>query len=174
MKRSSVGTIALAALTALTTAAWAQHGAGAGGHGGGAAQHGAPAGAANEGSHGAGASAAGSGNAANFQTRLANNPNLSARLQALLPPNVPLGIAAAGFKNQGQFIAALHVANNLNIPFDQLKMDMLENQDSLGAAIRALRPDLSSQTVNTDLKIAQKQAKADVQESNQVAQNTER
>jgi hypothetical protein len=33
--------------------------------------------------------------------------------------------ASAGFKNQGQFIAALHVSQNLNIPFSDLKAVML-------------------------------------------------
>ena len=32
---------------------------------------------------------------------------------------------ASGFKSQGQFIAALHVSHNLNIPFDQLKTDRM-------------------------------------------------
>src|SRR5439155_26462097 len=36
-------------------------------------------------------------------------------------PILTLQAASAGFKNQGQFIAALHVSHNLNIPFDQLK-----------------------------------------------------
>ena len=33
--------------------------------------------------------------------------------------------ASAGFKNQGQFLAALHVSQNLNIPFADLKTAML-------------------------------------------------
>jgi hypothetical protein len=33
-------------------------------------------------------------------------------------------MAESGFKNHGQFIAALHVSKNLNIPFDQLKAKM--------------------------------------------------
>lgn len=76
-----------------------------------------------------------------------------------------LAEAAMGFKNQGQFIAALHVSHNLNISSDQLKMDMMTNHDSLGAAIRNLRPDLSFSTVNTDVKVAERQARTDVQQS---------
>src|SRR5207248_2067344 len=49
------------------------------------------------------------------------NPQLKARVQHLLPANMSLNDAAAGFRNQGQFIATLHVANNLNIPFTELK-----------------------------------------------------
>jgi hypothetical protein len=50
--------------------------------------------------------------------------------------------AAAGFKNRGQFIAALHVCHNLDIPFAQLKADMTgtEHHYSLGKAIHDLKP----------------------------------
>lgn len=175
MKRSIL-TIALAAATALTTAAWAQHGGGAAGHGGAAGPPSFAGSASSNGANGSGHQAAngantGSGHAADFESRLASNPNLSSRLQALLPPNTTLADAAMGFKNQGQFIAALHVSHNLGIDFNALKMDMLTNHDSLGAAIKAMRPDLSSKTVNTDVKDAERQAKNDVQEANEVAEN---
>src|SRR5437899_9269520 len=49
------------------------------------------------------------------------NPQLKARVQRLLPAKMSLNDAVTGFRNQGQFIAALHVSNNLNIPFIQLK-----------------------------------------------------
>jgi hypothetical protein len=176
MKRSSILTIALAATTALTTAAWAQHGAGAVGHGGAAGPPSFAGVTSSHGSNGSGHQDAnspntGSGRAADFESRLASNPNLSSRLQALLPPNTTLADAAMGFKNQGQFIAALHVSHNLGIDFNALKMDMLTSHDSLGTAIKALRPDLSTQTVKTDVKDAERQAKNDVQEANEVAEN---
>jgi hypothetical protein len=180
MKRSSIFTLALAALAALTTAVWAQHGGGPPSQGAAAGHSGPPPFVAGGSSHAANGTAhqdakapdTGSGNTANFESRLANNPNLSSRLQSLLPPNMTLADAAMGFQNQGQFIAALHVSHNLNIPFDQLKMDMLANHDSLGAAIRKLRPDLSSKTVNADVKEAERQAKSDVQEANEVGENS--
>ena len=53
--------------------------------------------------------------------KIAANPALVARLQPLLPSHTTLASAATGFKNQGQFIAALHVSHNLNIPFAKLK-----------------------------------------------------
>jgi hypothetical protein len=176
MKRSSILTIALAATLALTTAAWAQHGAGAAGHGGAAGPPSFSGATSSHGSNGSGHQGAndsnsGSGHAADFESRLASNPNLSSRLQALLPPNTTLADAAMGFKNQGQFIAALHISHNLGIDFNSLKMDMLTKHDSLGAAIKALRPDLSSQIVKTDMKDAERQAKNDVQEANEVAEN---
>jgi hypothetical protein len=186
MKRTSLLTIVLAATTALTTAAWAQHGGGVGGGHGAAGSHdGPPSFAADGGSHGSNGSShegngsshdantnTGSGHAADFATRLENNTKLSSRLQNLLPAGETLSAAAMGFKNQGQFIAALHVSQNLNIPFDTLKMQMLTNHESLGAAIRALRPDLTSKTVNTDVKDAERQAKNDVAEANEVAENS--
>ena len=180
MKRTSLLTFALAATTALTTAAWAQHGGGVGGgHGAAGGHDGPPSIAADAGSHGHGSSHDANTNGANngsshsgdFVTRLENNTNLSSRLQNMLPAGETLAQAAMGFKNQGQFIAALHVSQNLNIPFDTLKMQMLSSHESLGAAIRVLRPDLTSKTVNTDVKDAEQQGKTDVQEANEVAEN---
>jgi hypothetical protein len=168
MKRSSIGTIALAATTVLTTAVWAHRGGGAGGPGG-------PTSLAAHGQSHAKATAPSkdSDRSADFESRLASNSQLSSRLQSLLPPKTTLQTAASGFKNQGQFVAALHVSHNLNIPFDQLKTAMMTTKhDSLGAAIRKLRPDLDSKTVNSNLKLAERQAKTDVQASNRVAESS--
>jgi hypothetical protein len=68
------------------------------------------------------------------------NPKLQARLQAMLPPGMTLEEAAAGYRNQGQFVASLHVANNLGIPFEDLKFQMVDQQASLGQAIQTLKP----------------------------------
>src|SRR5882672_6354304 len=84
---------------------------------------------------------------------LAKNSALASRLQPLLPAGTNLQTAATGFKNLGQFVAAVHVAHNLNIPFDQLKTLMTGlNHDSLGRAIGALEPNLSHATVKSDVK----------------------
>ncbi|MGB7219087.1 MAG: hypothetical protein WBD07_09790 [Vicinamibacterales bacterium] len=78
--------------------------------------------------------------------RIATKPQLSAKLQALLPPNITLDEAAAGFKNQGQFIAALHVSHNLEIPFDLLKASMTGPEPkSLGQSVKALRPTVDAE-----------------------------
>jgi hypothetical protein len=156
MKHSSVWTTTLAIGACLTTAAWGQHGAG-GIHGAG----GPPDSHATD--KGPSSSAT-----THFETRLANNPSLSARLQPLLPANTTLQAAASGFKNQGQFIAALHVSHNLGIPFDQLKTEMTgSDRGSLGKAIQDLRPTLSSKTVHGSVKRADHQTKADLQESSE-------
>jgi len=84
----------------------------------------------------------------NVSARLASNPALSARVQPLLPAGFTVATASAGFRNQGQFIAALHVSRNLGIPFDKLRAELPEKHpDSLGQAVHDLRPDLSRSTV---------------------------
>jgi hypothetical protein len=95
--------------------------------------------------------------------RIDRNPRLAARLEALLPPNTTLADAAKGFKNQGQFIAALHVAHNLDIPFDQLKADMTgANKYSLGKAIHELKPTADA---NAEVKKADREADTDIEAS---------
>lgn len=95
-----------------------------------------------------------------FAQRIANNPQLAARLQALLPSGMKLADAASGFKNQGQFIAALHVSHNLDIPFDKLKAEMTgADHDSLGKAIHELKPAANAKEA---AKTAEKEADEDV------------
>ena len=92
--------------------------------------------------------------------RIAGNPALAARLQPLLPSGTTLAAAADGFKNEGQFIAALHVSRNLNIPFAQLKAEMTgSDRDSLGQAIHDLQPTANAKAA---AKTAHHQARADL------------
>jgi hypothetical protein len=87
-------------------------------------------------------------------------PQLAARLQPLLPPGTTLAQAAQGFRNQGQFIAALHVSKNLGIPFAQLKAEMTgKDHDSLGRAIQELRPTADAQAA---ARQAENEAHADL------------
>jgi hypothetical protein len=86
--------------------------------------------------------------------KIASKPKLSSKLQAMLPTGMTLNQASLGFKNQGQFIAALHVSQNLGIPFADLKTAMTginpnlppgttqtsTSTMSLGQAIQKLRP----------------------------------
>jgi hypothetical protein len=91
--------------------------------------------------------------------KLDGNPKLSAKLQSLLPAGTDLKTAAAGFKNFGQFVAAVHVSHNLGIPFDQLKAKMTgDNAESLGKAIKELKPDADAKA---EVKKAQQQAQED-------------
>jgi hypothetical protein len=91
--------------------------------------------------------------------KLADNPKLESKLQGLLPPGTDLQAAAAGFKNLGQFVAAVHVSKNLGIPFDQLKAAMTGNPPlSLGKAIQQLDPSANAKAA---VKTAEKQAHQD-------------
>lgn len=92
-------------------------------------------------------------------TPLTVPPNVVSKVQPLLPAGTDIATASNGFKNVGQFIAAVHVSNNLSIPFDQLKTKMTSTPaESLGQAIHNLKPDANSAN---EVKKAQKQAKAD-------------
>ena len=67
------------------------------------------------------------------------NPQLRARLEAMLPSGMTLEEAAEGFRNQGQFIAALQQSKNHDISFADLKAEMTgDNALSLGQAMRKL------------------------------------
>jgi hypothetical protein len=98
-------------------------------------------------------------------TLLAQNKNLASKLSALLakqnPPITDLQAASMGFKNLGQFVSAVHVSNNLNIPFAQLKT-AIQSDGSLGKAIKALRPDADAKA---ETKTAKKQTDEDMRES---------
>ena len=95
--------------------------------------------------------------------KLSTNTKLAATLQALLPPGTNLQTAAQGFKNLGQFVAAVHVANTLGIPFDQLKAKITgPNAEKLGQAIHELAP---TADVKAAIKQAKRQAEADLEGS---------
>ena len=100
-----------------------------------------------------------------ISAKLASNPKLAAKLQALLPPGTDLTAASQGFKNLGQFVAAVHVSKNLGIPFDQLKAKMTGPPPmSLGKAIQALDPQANAKAA---LKTAEKQAHQDLESTEQ-------
>jgi hypothetical protein len=111
---------------------------------------------------------------------------LGARIEKMLPSTMTLNTASAGFRNQGQFIAAVHVSQNLGIPFADLRATMLglplpsahtptigtaapgtttatstttSSPLSLGQAIQKLRPSANS---TTEAARAQTQATADL------------
>lgn len=73
------------------------------------------------------------------------NPKLVARLQGMLPAGMTVEQAALGFRNQGQFIAAVQVSNNLGIPFADLKTSMVTDGLSLGRSIQQWKPTLDGE-----------------------------
>jgi len=179
MQRSSIWTVSLAAALSLTGAAWAEHEGGgghrpAGGHGTTptfAKQRGSDeAHEARESHSGAKtSSAAGANSASRLMTRLMNDPTLSARLLALMPmgsTKTNLMNAAKGFRNLGQFIAALHAVKDLNDPkitLATLKAEMTgSDHDSLGQAIHELDPTINATTLKADVTKARQEARADL------------
>jgi hypothetical protein len=71
---------------------------------------------------------------------LPKNPKLAAKLQGMLPAGLAVDQAALGFRNQGQFVAAVNVSRNLGIPFVDLKTAMVNDGLSLGQSIQRLKP----------------------------------
>lgn len=103
---------------------------------------------------------------AEINQRLEQNHTLSASLQSLLPAGTNLQDASKGFKNLGQFVAAVHVSHNLNIPFDQLKAKLTgPGAMQLGKAIHSLKPEMDSKAADAEAKKAEKQAKETIKES---------
>ena len=88
---------------------------------------------------------------------IAADSRLATRLTDLLPPGTTLADAATGFKNQGQFIAALQASKNLGIPFADLKDRMTAGQ-SLGDSIQALKPSMSEAEAAASAKAAEDQS----------------
>lgn len=114
---------------------------------------------------------------------LTRNTQLSSKLASLLPAGTDLQTAAASFKNLGQFVAAVHVSHNLNIPFACLASDMTgtaatnfapsgttvscpagtgASKMSLGGSIQALDPSVDKSQAKQDAKTAMNEAKNDI------------
>lgn len=91
------------------------------------------------------------------QQKLQKNTNLASKLQGRLPAGTDLMTASSGFRNLGQFVAAVNVSNNLGIPFAQLKTRMVDDGMSLGQSIQALKP-----TANSSVEAGRAEHDADV------------
>jgi hypothetical protein len=100
--------------------------------------------------------------------KIARNPNLAAKIQGKLPAGMTLAQASTGFKNQGQFMAAANVSNNLGIDFVKLQASMTGQTTavdpvthaiistptgvaplSLGQSIHQLRPGVDADAATT-------------------------
>jgi hypothetical protein len=173
MKRISLFFTLLAALCLGSGLAYAQHGHGVGGGmagGGLSGMHGGP----NSHSEAAESSRGGHATSSMMASKnpggvLSHNTHLAAKLEGLLGisatnPNALtlLQNDAMGFKNFGQFVAAVHVSNNLDIPFQTLKTTMTAPNMSLGKAIQELKPGADSKS---EAKKATTEANEDVKES---------
>jgi hypothetical protein len=168
MKRSAVLVTVLSAVLALASLpALAQRGHGGGGGGGLPPSGGPPS----EGTRGPSGTRPGDTTTKTGTTTgqkspgelLTQNKKLASKLQGLLPACTNLQQAAQGSKNLGQFVAAVHVSHNLDIPFDQLKAKMTgANAESLGKAIQDLKPGAKAKA---EAKKAKKQADRDMHET---------
>lgn len=95
---------------------------------------------------------------------LSQNTKLSSQLQGMLPNGMTAQQACSGYKNLGGCVAAIHVANNLGISFDDLKAKTTgDGSVSLGKAIKDLNPNVDAKQ---EIKKAKGQAKADLKGSN--------
>jgi hypothetical protein len=113
--------------------------------------------------------------------RFESDAGFRTRMENLLPAGMSLETAQSGFKNRGQFIAALHVSQNLGISFELLKEKMTgipatpatastptstttsttqtsSAPMSLGKAIQELKPTLTPTQLTVEVKKAEKQA----------------
>ena len=105
------------------------------------------------------------------------NPKLEARLLGLLglPADTPITDVSGGFKNWGQFVAAVHVSENLGLDFNALKAAMTgipagspagtppsTQPMSLGQAIQSVGGStISGTTAQTEAKKAEIEANED-------------
>jgi hypothetical protein len=81
------------------------------------------------------------------QEKLQKNTKLADRLEGRLPKGADLMEAADGFKNLGQFVAAVNVSSNLGLDFEKLKTAMVDDGRSLGQAIQSVKKDVENPTV---------------------------
>ena len=89
------------------------------------------------------------------QQKLQKNTNLASKLQSRLPEGTDLMKASEGFKNLGQFVAAVNVSNNLGLKFTDLKTRMVDDGMSLGQAIQDVK---KISNVETEVQRAETEA----------------
>jgi hypothetical protein len=96
------------------------------------------------------------------QQKLVKNTNLADKLRTRLP-GVDLLTAAEGFKNLGQFVAAVNVsANHPGVEFMDLKTRMVDQGMSLGQALQDVK---KTANVSAEVKKAEVEADAMIKSS---------
>jgi len=95
-------------------------------------------------------------------TKIASHPQLKAKVMAMVPTGMTLDQASTGFRNQGQFIAALHAADHMGCDtcFVQLKADMVDKGMSLGQSIQDVRHSTAT-SAQTQAAAAEREAESD-------------
>ena len=74
----------------------------------------------------------------------ASSPELWDRVRPLLNAGTNRQAAAEGFRNAEQFATVAHAARNTGVEFQVLKQRVLEQHETLTAAIREFRPNLDA------------------------------
>lgn len=96
---------------------------------------------------------------------LTRNPRLADKVQSLLGPGANLKQATIDFNYLDEFLAAVHVSNNLGIPFDQLRRQMKDSTfGQLRKAVETLKPGVDAKA---EVKRAKDQGKQDVKDAKQ-------
>jgi hypothetical protein len=85
-------------------------------------------------------------------------PEVQKRVQPLLNKGADMTLASDGFPSAEQFATVAHAARNTEIPFMVLKHRVLDEKQTLAAAIEASKPELNS---SKEANRAREQAKAD-------------
>ncbi len=85
-------------------------------------------------------------------------PEVQKRVQPLLNKGADMTLASDGFRSAEQFATVAHAARNTEIPFMVLKHRVLDEKQTLAAAIEASKPELDS---SKEANRAREQAKAD-------------
>jgi hypothetical protein len=91
------------------------------------------------------------------------NKKLAEKLKTLLPQGGDPYVASRGFEKLKEFVTTVRAANNLNLPFWELKSKMANGSSKeLRKAIHALKPDADPKA---EEKKANEQAKQDIKDS---------
>jgi hypothetical protein len=99
----------------------------------------------------------------NPNAELGFNEKLADKLKTLLPEGVEPHAASKGFGDLKDFVSVVRAANNLNVPFNDLKYKMANGSSKeLQKAIHELKPDVDAKA---ETKKASEQAKQDIKES---------
>jgi cellulose 1,4-beta-cellobiosidase len=105
------------------------------------------------------------------QQKLQKNTNLADKLRSRLPEGTDLMKASDGFKNLGQFVAAVNVSNNLGLKFTDVKTRVVDQGMSLGQAIQDAKK-LSSANVQTEVQRAETEANEMIKSTTSTSNST--
>jgi hypothetical protein len=101
----------------------------------------------------------------NPNAELSFNEKLADKLKTMLPDGTDPHAASKGFADLKEFVATIRAANNLKLPFTDLKHKMSDGSSKeLQKAIHELKPDADPKA---EAKKASEQAKQDIKESKQ-------